>query len=66
MPGQGPYRMIIRHSIIGLPSGATYQLKFDQIGDVFPPGMVGNDIHPGALGRLVCVCQGRELDSREG
>jgi hypothetical protein len=45
--------MILRHSIIGLPSGATYQLRFEQIGDVFPPGMVGNDIHPRALGRLV-------------
>jgi len=51
--GQQPYRMILRHSIIGLPSGATYQLRFEQIGDVFPPGMVGNDIHPRALGRLV-------------
>ncbi len=52
MPGQQPYRMIIRHSIIGLPSGATYQLRFDQIGDVFPPGMVGDDIHPNALADL--------------
>jgi hypothetical protein len=52
MPGQQPYRMIIRHSIIGLASGATYQLRFDQMGDVFPPGMVGNDIHPRALGAL--------------
>jgi len=24
MPGQGPYRMIIRHTIMGLASGATY------------------------------------------
>ena len=52
MPGQGPYRMIIRHSIMGLASGATYQLRFDQIGDVFPPGMVDNDIHPNALADL--------------
>jgi hypothetical protein len=52
MPGQRPYRMIIRHSIMGLASGATYQLRFDQIGDVFPPGMVGDDIHPNALADL--------------
>ena len=52
MPGQQPYRMIIRQSIIGLPSGATYQLRFDQIGDVFPPGMVGDDIHPNSLADL--------------
>lgn len=49
MNNQQPYRMIIRHSIIGLASGATYRLRFDQIGDVFPPGMVGNNIHPHAL-----------------
>jgi hypothetical protein len=52
MNDQHPYRMIIRHSIIGLPPGATYKLRFDQIGDVFPPGMVGNDIHPNALAGL--------------
>ncbi len=52
MPGQQPYRMVIRHSIMALKSGATYQLRYDQIGDVFPPGMVGNDIHPRALGDL--------------
>jgi hypothetical protein len=52
MPGQQPYRMIIRHSIIGLASGTTYDLRFDQIGDVFPPGMVGDDIHPNALADL--------------
>jgi len=52
MPGELPYRMIIRHSIMGLASGATYQLRFDQIGDVFPPGMVDNDIHPNALADL--------------
>ena len=43
-----PYRMIIRHSIIALSPGATYKLEFDQIGDVFPPGMVGDSIHPNA------------------
>lgn len=52
MNDQQTYRMIIRHSIMGLPSGATYKLRFDQIGDVFPPGMVGNDIHPNALADL--------------
>jgi hypothetical protein len=52
MNDQQPYRMIIRQSIIGLPPGATYKLRFDQIGDVFPPGMVGNDIHPNALADL--------------
>ena len=31
---------------------ASYTLRFDQIGDVFPPGMIGNDIHPRALGDL--------------
>jgi len=44
--------MIVRHTIIALAPGAAYQLKFDQIGDVFPPGMVGNDIHPKALADL--------------
>ena len=52
MNDQQPYRMLIRHSIIGLPPGATHKLRFDQIGDVFPPGMVGNDIHPHALADL--------------
>jgi hypothetical protein len=49
MSDQQPYRMVIRHTIIGLTPGATYKLRFDQIGDVFPPGMVGDDIHPRAL-----------------
>jgi hypothetical protein len=52
MNDQQPYRMLIRHSIIGLPPGAMHKLRFDQIGDVFPPGMVGNDIHPHALADL--------------
>ena len=52
MNDQQPYRMLIRHSIIGLPPGATHKLRFDQIGDVFPPGMVGNDIHPHSLADL--------------
>ena len=47
-----PYRMIIRHSIIALSPGATYKLNFDQIGDVFPPGMIGNDLHPQSLSDL--------------
>ena len=41
-----PYRMIIRQTIGALRPGATFQLRFDQIGDVFPPGMVGSDAHP--------------------
>jgi hypothetical protein len=49
---QQPYRTVIRHSIIALSPRATYTLRFDQIGDVFQPGMVGNDIHPRALGDL--------------
>ena len=49
---QQPYRTIIRHSIIALLPRATYTLTFDHIGDVFPPGMVRNDIHPRALGDL--------------
>ena len=52
MNDRQPYRMVIRHSIIALQSGATYQLRFDQMGDVFPPGMVGNDVHPSALADL--------------
>ncbi len=52
MNDRQPYRMVIRQTIIGLPPGATYKLRFDQIGDVFPPGMVGNDIHPNALADL--------------
>ena len=49
---QQPYRTVIRHSIIALSPRASYTLRFDQIGDVFPPGMIGNDIHPRALGDL--------------
>ena len=52
MPGRQPYRMIIRHSISGLAPDATFQLRFDQIGDVFPPGVAGGDIHPDALSDL--------------
>ena len=52
MSDQPSYRMVIRHSIIALSPSATFNLRFDQIGDVFPPGMVGNDIHPRALGDL--------------
>ena len=47
-----PYRMIIRHSIIGLSPGETYTLSFRQVADVFPPGMVGNDIHPQSMSDL--------------
>jgi hypothetical protein len=65
MPGQQPYRMIVRHSIVA-SVGRDVPAQIEQVGDVYPPGMVGNDIHPWALGRLVCVCRGRELDSREG
>lgn len=52
MHDQQPYRMLIRHSIARLASCASHRLRFDQVGDVFPPGMVGNDIHPGALSDL--------------
>ncbi len=52
MNDRQPYRMVIRQSIIALQSGATYQLRFDQMGDVFPPGMVGNDVHPSASADL--------------
>jgi hypothetical protein len=52
MTDQQPYRMIIRQTINGLPPGATYRLRFEQIGDVFPPGMVGCNIHPRALADL--------------
>ena len=45
MINQQPYRMIIRQAIVTLAPGAEYTLRFDQIGDVFPPGMVGNDAH---------------------
>lgn len=46
MNDRQPYRMIVRQTIGALQLGTTYQLRFDQIGDVFPPGMVGNDVHP--------------------
>ncbi len=52
MDNQHPYRMIIRHSIIGLLPGATYHVRFEQVGDVFPPGMIENGIHPNALADL--------------
>jgi hypothetical protein len=49
---QQPYRTVIRHSIDALLPSARYALRFDQIGDAFPPGMVGNNIHPRALGDM--------------
>lgn len=52
MNDRQPYRMIIRHAIIALSPGATYKLDFDQIGDVFPPGMIGNDVLPQSLADL--------------
>jgi hypothetical protein len=57
MGDQHPYRMLIRQSIVALPPGATYELRFDQIGDVFPPGMVGNGIHPKALTDLCAFAE---------
>ena len=48
MNDQQHYRMVIR----ALSPGATYKLRFDQIGDVFRPGMVGDDVHPKALADL--------------
>ncbi|HKZ97320.1 MAG TPA: hypothetical protein VJ045_10095 [Hyphomicrobiaceae bacterium] len=52
MTNQQPYRMVIRQAIRALLPGAEYKLRFDQIGDVFPPGMVGKDIHPKAVADL--------------
>lgn len=53
MSDQQPYRMLVRRSIADLAPGATCELRFDQIGDVFPPGMVGEAIHPRALADLL-------------
>jgi hypothetical protein len=53
MSDQHPYRMLLRRSIADLVPGSTWRLRFDQIGDVFPPGMVGNGIHPKALSDLL-------------
>jgi hypothetical protein len=53
MSDQHPYRMLMRRSVAELPPGSTYELRFDQIGDVFPPGMVGEAIHPKALSDLL-------------
>lgn len=52
MNDRQPYRMIIRQTIVGLPPGGMYRLRFDQVVDVFPPGMIGCDIHPRALSDL--------------
>lgn len=52
MNNRTPYRSIIRQRIRALSPGAEYVLRFDQIGDVFPPGMVGNDAHPKTLGDI--------------
>jgi hypothetical protein len=52
-----PYRGLVRRSIADLAPGSTYELRFDQIGDVFPPGMVGNAIHPKALTDLMAFAQ---------
>jgi hypothetical protein len=53
MSDQQPYRMLVRRSIADLAPGGTCELRFDQIGDVFPPGMVGEAIHPRALADLL-------------
>jgi hypothetical protein len=53
MNDQYPYRMLMRRSIMDLAPGATCELRFDQIGDVFPPGMIGEAIHPKALADLL-------------
>ncbi len=53
MSDQYPYRMLVRRSIIDLAPGAACELRFDQIGDVFPPGMIGEAIHPKALADLL-------------
>ncbi len=53
MNDQYPYRMLMRRSIIDLAPDATCELRFDQIGDVFPPGMIGEAIHPKALADLL-------------
>jgi len=50
---QHPYRMLMRRSIADLAPGAVWELRFDQVGDVFPPGMVGEAIHPRALADLL-------------
>jgi hypothetical protein len=39
------YKWIIRQAIRALLPGVSYELRFDQIGDVFPPGMVGDSAH---------------------
>jgi hypothetical protein len=53
MSDQHPYRMLVRRSIIDLAPGQAWELRFDQIGDVFPPGMIGEAIHPKALADLL-------------
>jgi hypothetical protein len=45
MENAAPYRWIIRQEIRTLWPGAAYELRFDQIGDVFPPGMIGDRAH---------------------
>jgi len=39
------YKCIIRQAIRTLLPSVSYELRFDQIGDVFPPGMVGDSAH---------------------
>jgi len=49
MENTAPYRWVIRQEIRALSPGAAYELRFDWIGDVFPPGMVGDGAHPKTL-----------------
>ena len=49
MENAAPYRWLIRQEIRALSPGAVFELRFEQIGDVFPPGMVGDDAHPKTL-----------------
>lgn len=53
MGDQHANRKLLRQSISDLAPGATLELRFDQIGDVFSPGVVGNAIHPKTLSALV-------------
>jgi hypothetical protein len=57
MGDQHSPRMLISQSLIALAPGATYELRFDEIGDLFPPGMVGDGIHPKALTDLCAFAE---------
>ena len=57
MENAEPYRWIVRQSIRALLPGVGYELRYDQIGDVFPPAMVGDLAHRKTLQDILAFAE---------